>query len=94
VGEARDGFELLQLLKKTPPDLVIIDISMSADLLFTIIRTVQHHRANIMKKLKIKKTTELLKYAIQEGYTELPKLISSYRSVRATSLNKYDILPQ
>jgi DNA-binding NarL/FixJ family response regulator len=43
-----------------------------AGLLFISIRTVQHHRANIMRKLKIKKTADLVKYAIQKGYTESP----------------------
>jgi DNA-binding NarL/FixJ family response regulator len=40
-----------------------------ADLLFISIYTVNNHRANIMKKLKRKKTADLVKYAIQEGYT-------------------------
>jgi DNA-binding CsgD family transcriptional regulator len=29
---------------------------------------VQHHRANIMRKLNLKKTADLVKYAIQKGY--------------------------
>ena len=37
-------------------------------LLFISSRTVQHHRANIMKKLNLKKTADLVKYAIQKGY--------------------------
>jgi len=41
-----------------------------AGLLFISSRTVQHHRANIMRKLKIKKTADLVKYAIQKGYTD------------------------
>jgi len=40
-----------------------------ADLLFISNRTVQHHRANIMRKLNIKKIADLVKYAIQKGYT-------------------------
>jgi DNA-binding NarL/FixJ family response regulator len=39
-----------------------------ANLLFISIRTVQNHRANIMNKLGIKKTAELVKYAIHQGY--------------------------
>jgi DNA-binding NarL/FixJ family response regulator len=40
-----------------------------AGLLYISSRTVQHHRANIMRKLNIKKTADLVKYAIQKGYT-------------------------
>ncbi len=39
-----------------------------ADLLFISIRTVDSHRANIMQKLKLKKTVELVRYAIHKGY--------------------------
>ena len=38
------------------------------ELLFISSRTAQHHRANIMRKLNLKKTTDLVKYAIQKGY--------------------------
>jgi DNA-binding NarL/FixJ family response regulator len=38
------------------------------ELLFISSRTVQHHRANIMKKLNLKKSADLVKYAIQKGY--------------------------
>ena len=38
------------------------------ELLFISSRTVQHHRANIMRKLNLKKTADLVKYAIQKGY--------------------------
>jgi DNA-binding NarL/FixJ family response regulator len=37
-------------------------------LLYISSRTVQHHRANIMRKLGLKKTADLVKYAIQKGY--------------------------
>jgi DNA-binding NarL/FixJ family response regulator len=40
-----------------------------ADLLSISVRTVHHHRDNIMNKLDIRKTAELVKYAIQKGYT-------------------------
>lgn len=39
-----------------------------AELLFLSVRTVEHHRANIMRKLNLRKTAELLQYAIKEGY--------------------------
>jgi DNA-binding NarL/FixJ family response regulator len=38
------------------------------DLLFISFRTVNRHRASIMQKLRINKSTDLVKYAIQEGY--------------------------
>lgn len=40
-----------------------------ATLLCISVRTIHHHRANMMKKLKIRKTVDLIKYAIRKGYT-------------------------
>jgi DNA-binding NarL/FixJ family response regulator len=40
-----------------------------ADRLYISIRTVEHHRANIMRKLNIKNTANLIKYAVRMGYT-------------------------
>ncbi len=40
-----------------------------ADLLCISIRTVESHRANIMRKLDIRDTANLVKYAIRKGYT-------------------------
>lgn len=39
-----------------------------ASLLNISIRTVEHHRANIMEKLNLKNMAEFIKYAIQKGY--------------------------
>ncbi len=39
-----------------------------ADLLFISVRTVGHHRANILGKLQIKNVADLVKYAIKKGY--------------------------
>jgi DNA-binding NarL/FixJ family response regulator len=38
------------------------------DLLFISFRTVNRHRSSIMQKLRINKSTDLVKYAIQNGY--------------------------
>lgn len=40
-----------------------------AEKLFLSFRTIQNHRAKIMKKLNLKKNTDLVRYAIQKGYT-------------------------
>ena len=44
-----------------------------AELFSISARTVQHHRANMMRKLNINKAAELIKYAIRKGYTTLNK---------------------
>lgn len=41
-----------------------------AELLFISARTVDHHRARIMEKLRLKGTAELTKYAIKRGYVK------------------------
>jgi len=57
--------EILKLVAggKTSPEV--------ADLLFISVRTVDHHRASIMKKLDLKKTADLVKYTICKGYIQL-----------------------
>jgi len=40
-----------------------------ADALFISVHTVERHRANITSKLNLKKTADLVKYAIQKGYS-------------------------
>ena len=57
--------EILKLIAggKTSPEV--------ADLLFISVRTVDHHRASIMKKLDLKKTADLVKYTICKGYIQL-----------------------
>ena len=40
-----------------------------AAVLFLSFRTIQNHRSKIMRKLNLKKNTDLVKYAIQMGYT-------------------------
>ena len=39
-----------------------------AELLFISVHTVERHRANILEKLNLKGTADLVKYAIQKGY--------------------------
>lgn len=41
------------------------------ELLFISSRTVEHHRDNMMRKLNLKKTADLVKYAVRKGYTAL-----------------------
>jgi DNA-binding NarL/FixJ family response regulator len=41
-----------------------------ADLLYISVRTVEHHRSNIMGKLNLKNTAEMIRYAIRKGYSE------------------------
>ncbi len=39
-----------------------------AELLYLSFRTIQNHRTKIMKKLNLRKSADLVKYAIQKGY--------------------------
>ena len=42
-----------------------------AMLLFISTRTVEKHRSNILNKLNLKNTSQLIKYAIRKGYTSI-----------------------
>jgi len=70
-GEGKLPAELLTMREREIIKLIAEGKSSKeiAGLLYISSRTVQHHRANIMRKLNIKKTADLVKYAIQKGYT-------------------------
>jgi len=40
-----------------------------AESLYISVHTVGHHRTNILRKLNMKKTADLVKYAVRKGYT-------------------------
>jgi DNA-binding CsgD family transcriptional regulator len=39
-----------------------------ADVLSISVHTVERHRANVMQKLRLRMTADLVKYALQKGY--------------------------
>jgi DNA-binding NarL/FixJ family response regulator len=76
VGKVRPGGELGMSEPLTVREREILKLIAEGkssreigQMLYISVRTVQHHRANIMRKLNIKKTADLVKYAIQKGYT-------------------------
>lgn len=70
--QIRVGFTKPPLTKREREVLKLIAEGKSnkdiADLLFVSVHTVERHRANMMEKLNLKKTADLVKYAIQKGY--------------------------
>ncbi|HYA92333.1 MAG TPA: response regulator transcription factor [Thermodesulfobacteriota bacterium] len=71
-GDQKPSFEPERLTVREREVLKLIAEGKSSkeigDVLFISARTVEHHRANIMDKLNLKKTADLVKYAIQKGY--------------------------
>ncbi len=65
-GEEKLSPREAQVLKLVADGLANKDI---ANLLCISARTVEHHRAGIMKRLDLKTLADLIKYAIREGYT-------------------------
>ena len=72
-GDDKSSFEPVRLTTREREVLKLIAEGKSSkeigDLLFISARTVEHHRANIMEKLNLKNTADLVKYAVQKGYT-------------------------
>ena len=71
-AQLRGGFGRPALTKREREVLKLIAEGKSnkeiAGVLFVSVHTVERHRANIMRKLNLKKTADLVKYAIQKGY--------------------------
>jgi DNA-binding NarL/FixJ family response regulator len=71
-GDAKALFERDPLTPREREVLKLIAEGKSskeiAALLFISVFTVNNHRASIMEKLKLKKATDLVKYAIRKGY--------------------------
>jgi DNA-binding NarL/FixJ family response regulator len=73
-GHRRDEAESPVVL--TPREIEIIKMIAEgksskeiAEILFLSFRTIQNHRTKIMRKLNLKKNTDLVRYAIRKGYT-------------------------
>jgi DNA-binding NarL/FixJ family response regulator len=58
-------FREIEVLKLVAEGLTSKEI---AEMLSISIRTVEHHRANLLKKLNLKNTADLIKHAIQNGF--------------------------
>lgn len=72
-GAGKDADEKLTTREKEVLKLIAEGKSSKeiAALLFISSRTVEHHRASMMKKLRLKTIADLVKYAIQKGYTTI-----------------------
>ena len=70
-GQAKQPSDPLSVSEREVLKLIAEGISNKeiADILYTSTRTVEHHRINLMRKLNIRKTANLAKYAIRKGYT-------------------------
>ncbi|MDX9787573.1 MAG: response regulator transcription factor [Desulfobacterales bacterium] len=69
-GARHDEKELLSHRERQVLELIVEGKTSQeiAMLLYISVRTVQHHRANIRRKLNIKKTVDLVRYAMSHGY--------------------------
>lgn len=76
--------EILTIREQEVLKLVAEEVSSReiADLLSISIRTVEHHRSNIMRKLNIKQAANLVKYVIYKGYTSTSTDLSSVEFMR------------
>lgn len=72
-GSGRDGYQVLTERERQVLTLVAEDATNQAiaNELGISVKTVEHHRENVMRKLNLHTRTELVKYAIRKGMISL-----------------------
>lgn len=78
-GQRQEESELVEPLTRREIEIIKLiaegkSSKEMAKIMFLSFRTIQNHRSKIMKKLNLKKNTDLVKYAIYKGYTASPSL--------------------
>jgi DNA-binding NarL/FixJ family response regulator len=58
VGTVGNGNELIEAARKLRPDVIVLELST---------RTVESHKYEMMRALKVESTAELVRYAVQIG---------------------------
>jgi DNA-binding NarL/FixJ family response regulator len=75
IGEAGNGRDGLQMARELEPDMALLAQGLSnkqiAEKLFISPKTVENHRSNILRKLNLHSTIELVRYAARLGIIDV-----------------------